>query len=134
MVWWLIATVAAVVAVRVLVRTARDRRAVAAREADELAYRADRQNQWARREDSRGVYGFDGAELMREISPEPPLLESDDALDVAAVAGTADGLAALLADKATGWRWAAFASVLVQRRAAVRSRRAIRGRPDGGAV
>jgi hypothetical protein len=41
---------------------------------------------------------------------------------IAALANTAAELKQLLADKPPGWRWAAFASVLVQRRAAVRSR------------
>ena len=38
-----------------LVRNVRQRRAIAAREAEQLAYRADRQNQWARRGDDRGI-------------------------------------------------------------------------------
>ena len=37
----------------------------------ELIHRADQQNRWAVRGDTRGVYGVKGAELMRRISPEP---------------------------------------------------------------
>ena len=37
----------------------------------ELIRRADQQNRWALRGDTRGVYGASGAELMRSISPEP---------------------------------------------------------------
>ena len=71
--WWFIAAAAVVglfFAVRALARYVRERKAIAAREAEELAYRADRPDRWARRGDSRGVYGVDGAELMRSISPE----------------------------------------------------------------
>lgn len=126
--WWLIAAAAVAglfFAARAVVRNVRERRAAAAREAEEIAYRADRQNQWARRGDSRGTYGVAGAELMRSIAPElPPLTpDADDPeIKIAEVADTKDGLAKLLADKTPGWRWAAFASVLVQRRAAVQSR------------
>jgi hypothetical protein len=125
--WWLVAAAAVVglfFAARAVVVKVRARRAAAAREAEELAYRADRQNQWARRGDSRGIYGADGAELMRSISPEPPMeFGAEDAgIDVAAVAETPGGLTRLLADKPPGWRWAAFASVLVQRRAGVQPR------------
>jgi hypothetical protein len=125
---WLVA-VAAVgglfFAASALARNVSERKAVAARQAKELAYRADRQHQWARRGDSRGVYGVSGAELMRSVSPEPPPMSSDvpdEELEVAAVVTTPDGLTTLLAEKALGWRWAAFASVLVQRRATVQSR------------
>jgi hypothetical protein len=125
---WLVVAAAVVglfFAASALARNVRQRQAVAAGEAKELAYRADRQHQWARRGDSRGVYGVSGAELMRSISPEPPPMASDvpdEELEVAAVVTTPDGLTTLLAEKALGWRWAAFASVLVQRRAAVQSR------------
>ena len=125
--WWLVAVAAAVglfYGVRALMRYVQERRAAAAREADEIAYRADRQNRMAQRGDTRGVYGVAGAELMRDISPEPPNLTPDaaDGVTIAAVADTADGLNRLLTDKPPGWRWAAFASVLVQRRSAVNAR------------
>jgi hypothetical protein len=125
--WWLVAVAAAVglfFAVRALIRYVQERRAVAAREAEEIAYRADRQNRMAQWGDARGVYGVAGAELMRDIAPEPLVMPSDmpDDVVIAALANTPDELTKLLADRPPGWRWAAFASVLVQRRAAVRSR------------
>jgi hypothetical protein len=126
--WWLLAAAAAVglfFAVRALMRYVQERRTAAARNAEEIAYRADRQNRMAQRGDSRGVYGTVGAELMRDISPEPPTMPSaapGGEVVIAALANTADELQQLLADKPPGWRWAAFASVLVQRRAAVSSR------------
>jgi hypothetical protein len=58
--WWLLAAAAAVglfFAVRALVRYLQERRAAAARNAEEIAYRADRQNRMAQRGDTRGVYG-----------------------------------------------------------------------------
>jgi hypothetical protein len=45
-----------------------------------------------------------------------------ESTNVAAVAYTAEDLAKLLKDKPPCWRWAAFASVLVQRRAPLRAR------------
>jgi hypothetical protein len=59
------------------VRHLAERRAAAALEADELAYRADRQNRLEQRGDSRGVYGVAGAELMRDLTPEPPVVPLD---------------------------------------------------------
>lgn len=125
--WWIVAAGAAVglfFAVRALVRHLQERRDAAAREAEELAYRADRQNRMAERGDARGVYGVAGAELMRDLAPEPPVTPTDapDDVMIGGLANTSGELTQLLADKPAGWRWAAFASVLVQRRAAVRSR------------
>lgn len=125
--WWLLAAAAAVglfFAVRTLLRHVQERRALAVLEAQEIAYRADRQNRMAQRGDTRGVYGVAGAELMRDFTPEPPVLPSDgsDAVVIAELAQSAEELAQLLAGKPPGWRWAAVASVLMQRRAAVRSR------------
>lgn len=126
--WWIVAAGAAVglfFAVRALVRHLQERRDAAAREAEEIAYRADRQNRMAERGDARGVYGVAGAELMRDLVPAPPTMPTDvpaDDVAIAALANTAGELTTLLADRPPGWRWAAFASVLVQRRAAVRSR------------
>lgn len=119
--WWFIAAGAAVgcfFAIRALVRHVRERRAVAARRAEELAYRAERQHRWARRGDNRGVYGVEGAELMGFISPELPR----EATDGLWLARTPAELTRLLAEKTPGWRWAAFVSVLVQRRATVQPR------------
>ncbi|EUA20528.1 hypothetical protein [Mycobacterium xenopi] len=104
--WWLIAAAAVAglfFAARAVVRKVRERRAAAAREAEEIAYRADRQNQWARRGDSRGTYGVAGAELMRSISPEPPPLtpDADDSeIKIAEVVDTKDGLAKCGFDRA----------------------------------
>ena len=126
--WWLVGIAAAVglfFAIRALVRHLAERRAAAALEADELAYRADRQNRLAQRGDSRGVYGVAGAELMRDLTPEPPVVPLDappEGVTIAGVAKTPAELDQLLADRNPGWRWAAFTSVLVQRRAAVRAR------------
>ena len=126
--WWFVAAGVAVglfFAVRAIVRHIGEQQAAAAREADELAYRADRQHRWARRGDSRGVYGPTGAELMRAISPEPaldPLEDADREHPITALAYTSAELSTLLAGKPAGWRWAAFASVLVQRRASVEFR------------
>jgi hypothetical protein len=126
--WWFLGAAALVglfFAARALYRHLRERQAAAAREAEELAYRADRQYRWARRGDSRGVYGDAGAELMRSITPEPPALDSaapQADVKIAAIANSSEQLTKMVADKPPGWRWAAFASVLVQRRAAVRSR------------
>lgn len=71
--WWLVAAAVAVgllFVLRAVVRKVRERQAAAAREAEQLAYRAERQHQWACRGDSRGIYGVAGAELMRSIAPE----------------------------------------------------------------
>ena len=63
---------------------------------------------------------------MRSISPEPNVdTELDKATAyprTAAVASTPEDLATLLAEKLPCWRWAAFVSVLVQRRAELESR------------
>lgn len=126
--WWILGAAVAVglyFALRALVHHQQERRDAAARNAEEIAYRADRQNRMAERGDARGVYGVTGAELMRDVSPVPPTMPSDgpdDGVTIAGMANTAAELTQLLADKPPGWRWAAFASVLVQRRAAVRAR------------
>ncbi|OBG23474.1 hypothetical protein A5765_18725 [Mycolicibacterium celeriflavum] len=112
-------------AVRALVRREQERRLAAARQAEILAHRADRQHRWAARGDQRGIYGVEGAELMRSISPQssvPPADTSDDDRPAAAIAYTADELDVLLDEKPTEWRWAAFVSVLLQRLADVRPR------------
>ena len=67
---------------------------------------------------------MEGAELMRRVDPEPEveLGKSGDYPKTAGVAYTASDLDTLVAEKLPCWRWAAFASVLVQRRAGVQSR------------
>ena len=63
---------------------------------------------------------------MRGISPEPNIdaeLENATAYpQTAVIASTPEDLATLLAEKLPCWRWAAFVSVLVQRRAELESR------------
>lgn len=112
-------------AIRALVRREQERRLTAAREAEILAHRADRQHRWAQLGDVRGIYGAEGAELMRSISPQPSVPSADPPDDeprFAAIAYTASELDALLRDRPTEWRWAVFVSVLVQRLADVRPR------------
>lgn len=127
--YWVILGVGAAVglffAVRALVHRAQERRLEAAHEADILAERAERQHRWASRGDPRGIYGVEGADLMRSISPR--LSASPDGTfegerRFAAIAYSAEELDALLVEKPEEWRWAAFVSVLVQRRAEVRPR------------
>lgn len=126
--WFFIAAGAAVglfFAVRALIRREQERRLAAEREAEEIAYRAERQHRWAQRGDDRGVYGVAGAELMHSISPklalQPPDASAEEP-EVATIAYTAGELRELLTQKPPAWRWAAFASVLVQRRATVSPR------------
>jgi len=89
----------------------------------EIRERADEQHRWASRGDPRGVYGAQGAELMREVLPAPVLPRpTPEDIEVADVAYTQAGLDAMLKRKPQCWRYAAFVSVLVQRRAAVGAR------------
>ncbi|MGH3563170.1 MAG: hypothetical protein ACRDTN_15645 [Mycobacterium sp.] len=87
---------------------------------------ADEQHRWALRGDDRGVYGSDGAKLMRSFSPRPQLdgvtPDPGEVPEIAAIAYTESDLAAPPEQRLPGWHWAAFGSVLVQRRAALRSR------------
>lgn len=91
------------------------------RQAEVLA-RADEQHRWASRGDSRGVYGTEGAELMRTVSPMPTIIPPGDDLVVATVVHTPTEVTAMLTDKPPAWRYAVFVSILVQRRAAVQDR------------
>ena len=89
----------------------------------EIRERADEQHRWASRGDPRGVYGAQGAELMREVLPAPVLPRpAPEDIEVADVAYTQAELDAVLTKKPQCWRYAAFVSVLVQRRAAVAAR------------
>jgi len=89
-----------------------EQQAVTTRRRDALRDRADLQHRWAQHGDSRGVYGTEGAELMRRICIEPNLDDADDntagPTEVAAVAYTADGLDTLLTERPACWRYAAF--------------------------
>ncbi|MCV7220827.1 hypothetical protein [Mycolicibacterium elephantis] len=127
--YWVIVGVGAAIGlffgIRALIRREQERRLAAEREAEILAYRADRQHRWALRGDTRGVYGVEGAELMKSITPQPdipPAGTAEDEKPYAAIAYTAEDLDVLLRERPTGWTWAAFVSVLVQRYAKVRPR------------
>ena len=127
--WWVVALpgfVGLYLVIRGLATRVRAHREVSSEVSDEIIRRADQQNRWALRGDRRGVYGVKGAELMRGISPEPNVdAELEKATEyprTAAIADTPENLATLLAEKLPCWRWAAFVSVLVQRRAEVQSR------------
>ncbi|RDH76903.1 hypothetical protein DVS77_18900 [Mycolicibacterium moriokaense] len=128
-IWWIVgaaALVGAFFAVRAIVRAVEQRRLEAAAREAELARRADLQHRWTLRGDSRGVYGAEGAKAMRAVFPTPESGAAsewpEDLPAVAAVAYTKGELASLLKERQPCWRWAAFASVLVQRRAAVADR------------
>lgn len=100
----------------------------------ELLDRAEQQNRWAARGDSRGIYGPEGAELMKAVAPDP-VVPPGDQLEVAEVVHSTAELENLLTEQRPCWRYAAFVSVLVIRRAGVRSRlrdaRMGFGRPSG---
>lgn len=128
-VWGLLAVAVCIglfLALRVRGSTTRSRAELSPSASAELAHRADQQDRWAQRGDARGIYGVDGAELMSRVAPEPniaaELKKAADYPQTAAVADTAAGLQRLLDEKLPCWRWAAFVSVLVQRRAAVQFR------------
>lgn len=89
---------------------------------DELRARADQQNSWATRGDLRGVFGPEGARLMKTVSPGTVIIPPGDQIEVGTVVRSADELAAMLEKKPPCWRYAAFASVAVQRHDAVGSR------------
>jgi len=94
----------------------------------EIRERADEQHRWASRGDTRGVYGADGAALMREVLPPPVLPRpsvprpAPEEIPVAEIVDTQAELDVMIAEKPQCWRYAAFVSVLVQRRAAVAAR------------
>ncbi|MBW0016645.1 MAG: hypothetical protein JO236_03735 [Mycobacterium sp.] len=71
-IWWLLGVAALIglyIAVRALVRQYRRREAAYARYREALAARADQQHNWVLRGDTRGIYGVEGAELMRYLYP-----------------------------------------------------------------
>lgn len=126
--WWIAgaaALVGAFFAARAVTRTIERKRIQAAARDAELTRRADLQHRWTLRGDSRGVYGPEGAKTMRSVVPTPEVSGVDELSEqqaVATVAYTASDLRTLLSEKKPCWRWAAFASVLVQRRAEVHGR------------
>ncbi len=94
----------------------------------QIRERADEQHRWTSRGDARGVYGAAGAALMREVLPAPVLPRTSvprptpEEIPVAEIVNTQAGLDVMIAEKPQCWRYAAFVSVLVQRRAAVAPR------------
>ena len=96
------------------------------RRTEEVRARADEQHRWASRGDIRGVYGTEGAALMRAASPPPSAPPQIDPpgedLVVADVVHTQAELGAMLTEKPPAWRYAAFVSILVQRRAVLLDR------------
>lgn len=122
--WAVTIAVVAVLALAgyVLVPWVEEQQEVTARRRAEIRERADRQHRWALRGDARGVYGADGATLMRRIADEPQLDDAGEQRPVAAVAYTPEALTALLAERPACWRYAVFVSVLVQRYATLQPR------------
>lgn len=128
--WWVLGAavlVGVVFAVRRLAPRIRGRLDDAAERRAELARRADEQHRWIIHGDDRGVYGPDGADAMRKVSPPPPAAAfldepPPDFPEVASVVHSWFELTELLEKKPPCWRWAAFASVLVQRRAPLQDR------------
>ncbi|WP_235009799.1 hypothetical protein [Mycobacterium sp. 3519A] len=69
-IWWIIGAAALIglfFLIRALVRADARRRAALDQQRRELAARADLQHNWVMQGDDRGVYGPEGAELMRYI-------------------------------------------------------------------
>jgi hypothetical protein len=91
---WLLAAVVALVGIffggRALLPVLRERRATSIARAEELKYRANQQNRWARRGDSRGIYGPAGAEIMRTIQPKLPQMPSAETQPDVQIASIAD--------------------------------------------
>jgi len=98
------------------------------RRQDAFRERADEQHRWASSGDARGVYGVEGAALMREVIPPPALPRQSaprpppEEIPVAEVVVNRAELDSMIAEKPQCWRYAVFVSVLVQRRAAVAAR------------
>ncbi len=83
--------------------------------------RADQQHRWVLDGDLRGIYGDEGADLMRDFS-EPPRHPLGKDAAVASIAHTDTDLAAMLTEKPPLWPATAFVSVMIQRREAVMPR------------
>ena len=69
-IWWIVAALVLVGAfflVRAIVRENRLRRIAHAQYCAAVAARADQQHNWVMQGDDRGIYGTDGARLMRVI-------------------------------------------------------------------
>ena len=69
-IWWIVTALVLVGAfflVRAIVRENRRRRIAYAQYCAAIAARADQQHNWVMQGDDRGIYGTDGAKLMRVI-------------------------------------------------------------------
>ncbi|KGI66862.1 hypothetical protein MJO55_04420 [Mycolicibacterium rufum] len=121
-IWWIVGAAAVIgvgvgiyYASRAAIRRAEEQQRLAERREEDLRIRADRQRRWTLLGDSRAVYGAEGEGPTRAVS-QPPA--HDDRL-IARMATTPSELAALKRDKPQAWEHALFASVLMQRTAAV---------------
>ena len=68
--WWIVAAVTAIAGfylARAIVRWNREQRALNAAWCAQVAARADQQHNWVLQGDERGIYGPEGAGLMRYI-------------------------------------------------------------------
>ena len=71
--WWIVAAAGAVVMyfiVRAAVRSSAADRAAWAEYYALLAARADQQHEWVQRGDDRGIFGAEGADVMRSVFPD----------------------------------------------------------------
>jgi hypothetical protein len=69
-IWWIVAAAVAVglcYLVRAIVRESHRRREQYLRQCAVVAARADQQHNWVMQGDDRGIYGTEGAKLMRQI-------------------------------------------------------------------
>jgi len=83
--------------------------------------RADQQHRWVSEGDLRGIYGEEGAEMMRAFI-EPTRRPIGASAKVAQVVHTDVDLTAMMEERPPLWPGTAFVSVLIQRRDAVISR------------
>lgn len=73
-IWWILAVAAAVALyylIAAIVAENRRRRELATRRCAQIAARADQQHNWVMQGDDRGIYGPEGATLMRAIRAVP---------------------------------------------------------------
>lgn len=71
--WWIVAAAGAVAVyaiVRAVMRSRAEHRAAWADYHALLAARADQQHAWVQRGDDRGIFGPEGADVMRSVFPE----------------------------------------------------------------
>jgi hypothetical protein len=123
-IWWIVGAAALVglfFVGRALVLQAQERRELVAERELDLKLRADRQLRWTIAGDSRAVFGPDGASATHAVAPPPVMPDADGEGPpvTATMAVTESEFAALVEQKPSGWEWALFTSVLVQREKAV---------------